>query len=102
LGSKCFKPTPYITWDYTKHALGNDIVAPGIGQELLFMVLMALVYQLILILLEYEILQKLFAMIFRTSESVFDANITDEDVLAESQRVANMITDSKCNLKVFN
>lgn len=55
------------------------------------MVLMAIVYQIVLLLLEYGIIQKILGRLFQTDESVFQSNTNDEDVKKESERVSNLV-----------
>lgn len=73
---------------------------PGIGQELLYMIIMGVVYQIVLLLLEYGIIQKIIARIFKTDDSVFQASINDEDVQKESQRVSQMISTGTTKLSI--
>ncbi|CAL8139104.1 unnamed protein product [Orchesella dallaii] len=78
----CFEPLPYITWN---SELGSQV--PGIGQEILAMVIISIVYQTILMLLEYHVLQRF----FKKEGCVFEDNVGDEDVKAEADRVAGMV-----------
>ncbi|ODM95225.1 ATP-binding cassette sub-family A member 3 [Orchesella cincta] len=79
-GVTCFKPDPYIEWN-------------GIGVELVIMIVMAFVYLTILMVVELRILQGFFAT--KGSGSVFVDSVTDEDVVAEKQRVTDMIKNGK-------
>lgn len=54
---------------------------------------MAVVYQIILMLLEYGVIQKCISKLLQVDESVFHENINDEDVLKESQRVRNLVAN---------
>ncbi|CAL8085798.1 unnamed protein product [Orchesella dallaii] len=80
----CFKPLPYISWN-SKGKFGSQL--PGIGQEILAMVIISIAYQTILMLLEYHVLQRF----FKKEGSIFDDNVGDEDVKAEADRVAGMV-----------
>lgn len=72
---------------------GKPVSTAGIGQELLYMVIMALIYQIVLILIEYGSIQNFIGKICKTRASVFTDNVTDDDVLKESQRIKTMVAN---------
>ncbi|ODM86742.1 ATP-binding cassette sub-family A member 3, partial [Orchesella cincta] len=113
----CSMPLAYFTWIHKRDSLlpifkdANDtednstdsgllpdvpqIELPGIKQELLFMIIQAPIYFAILMLLEYEVFGWLFGMLcqrkYETSADSDGLLPTDEDVLVEKHRVAEMV-----------
>jgi len=87
-GVTCFTPVPYISWSHEKMGVGGHIVA-GIGEELLIMIIMGFVYQAVLMIVEYHLIQKL----FEKEEDVFEDHVTDDDVKTEVNRVVDMIQE---------
>jgi len=99
-GATCHKPTPYITWDYNRNSLGGigkEESVPGIGQELFYLFLLGLGFQVILILLEYGFVQRVLAMVFKTKSSAFHSNSQDEDVEVEAKRVHDLVNKGRTN-----
>ncbi|CAL8085747.1 unnamed protein product [Orchesella dallaii] len=95
----CFKPISYLSWDYKRELPDRDnpfsdptiLELPGIGQEFVYMIIMALVYLTMLMMLEYRIFQRIFAAICKSKLAVFKDNVRDEDVMAEVNRVTDMV-----------
>ncbi|ODM99022.1 ATP-binding cassette sub-family A member 3 [Orchesella cincta] len=79
-GVSCFTPLPYITWSYEKFGY----TVPGIGEELVVMIIMAVVYQAVLILLEYHVIQMLLNK--KTINTNVEDNIIEDDVKEEAER----------------
>jgi len=111
----CFKAITYISWifkrDSRAFASGRPpspstspamVELPGIAQEFLFMILMGLVYMIVLMIVEYNIPQKIFAKISQSSKTVFADNVNDEDVLLEAVRVTEMVKNGKQNLVIYS
>ncbi|ODM99030.1 ATP-binding cassette sub-family A member 3 [Orchesella cincta] len=103
LGVSCFKPITYISWIHKREALlgpatTKDMVElPGIAQELFFMLIMALIYLTVLMLLEYRIVQRFFEMICQSKTTVFPNTVRDDDVMAEANRVEEMVKNGNVN-----
>jgi hypothetical protein len=89
------KPTEYISWTYKRATLtiegNNDDGVPGIGQDLLYMFLLGLAYQIILILLEFGFIERIAGLIFRTNTEAFQNNSDDQDVEEEAERVHKLV-----------
>lgn len=98
------KPTPYISWMYKRATIGipdgDSDGVPGIGQELLYLLLLGLAYQLILIFLELGFIERLLGLMFRTKTDAFLKKSDDEDVELEAHRVAQLVRDGKCKFVV--
>ena len=74
---------------------GSDHEVPGIGQELLYLFIIGIVYLVVLVLIEFGVVKRLLSTIFKTNSSVFRGVVDDEDVKAETGRVQDMVTSGK-------
>lgn len=65
---------------------------PGIPQEILYMFLVGLIYQLVFILIEFGGIRRYFWKLFcRTNTKRFANSVTDQDVLQEKIRVKDLL-----------
>ena len=74
---------------------GSDYEVPGIGQELLYLFIIGIVYLVMLVLIEFGVVKRLLSTIFRKNSSVCRGVVDDEDVKAETGRVQDMVTSGK-------
>jgi hypothetical protein len=97
----CFIPQPYLTWNYTYNSTldsASQYTIPGISQELMWVVIMASVYQSLIVIFESGILKKIENLMSKvlfggfTSKDSFES---DGDVLAEKERVRGMTNTSE-------
>lgn len=100
---QCFEKEKYFTWNYTmtdeKDFTTYEV--PGIGQELMYMAIMGLVYIFIILLIEsYSTIKNLICRSRRGR--AFNDKEVDEDVQAEENRVLNMKVKSDDALVVEN
>jgi hypothetical protein len=98
----CFEPEKFFTWNYTYVSAtdAKKYTIPGIGQEILYVVIAALFYQILLILFESGVMQSVRAAIgsiFESGTSQALAAIekaegfqVDSDVAKETERVHKM------------
>ncbi|ODM90575.1 ATP-binding cassette sub-family A member 3 [Orchesella cincta] len=94
MGVTCFTPEPYMSWSRESNLLRErSRIQPGIGQEVFIMVMMGLVYQVILMLLEYRVFKRFFVK----KNLNFEDNVTDDDVRGEAERVAALVKNEKVN-----
>jgi len=104
VGAKCFQSVEYISWSYKRTSIDGTISStdvPGIGQELLYMFLLGIFYQVLLIVLEYGWIKRLLGLVFRTGDLAFQTNTQDEDVLQEAQRVSGLVKSGEAFSNVF-
>ncbi|OXA45953.1 ATP-binding cassette sub-family A member 3 [Folsomia candida] len=99
--SRC-SPIPHLVWSYTDGTIyesGYYVYVPpslpGIGQELIFMGLMAVIYTSILMLVEYGWMKRLLNKVWKQNAMDFISNTVDNDVLEENARVKSLIERGK-------
>jgi hypothetical protein len=77
---------------------GSGSEVPGIGQELMYMFLLGILYQVLLIIFEYGLIKRVLGMIFQTKNTAFQNGTDDEDVLLESERVTELVRTGNKNI----
>ena len=73
---------------------GAELAMPGIAQELLWVFLLGVVYQIILIVIEFGVLKKIAGGISKFAVGPQHAS-TDEDVIQENYRVQELVRSRK-------
>jgi hypothetical protein len=90
----CFEPAPFFRWNYTyvSPTDAKEYTIPGIGQEMMWVVIMALVYQILIVFFESGIIKKLRNSGGSSSfgSMLKDGVENDDDVAAEKERVHSM------------
>ena len=93
--SPCFEPAPFLTWSYY---LENNVETWGIGREVLGMCFCGIFYFVVLVLVESGLLKLVVSYPRRMLNRLprfqfkFREQPNDDDVLAESNRVGDMVS----------
>lgn len=73
----------------------DDMRIPGIGQELMWLFLVGIMYLFILVLVEFGIIKRILSVIFNSKSSGFRGVVDDADVKEETTRVQDMVTSGE-------
>jgi hypothetical protein len=66
-------------------------LGPGNGQELFYLFLVGIMYQSILVIIEFGLVGRVVAAVFKTNLKAFSNNVLDDDVRIEEERVYTMV-----------
>jgi predicted subunit of tRNA(5-methylaminomethyl-2-thiouridylate) methyltransferase len=85
-----------MTWNTSLNTeWGEEIVfISGIGQELLYLFLIGIMYQSVLVIVEFGLVRKVVAAVFKTNLRAFSNNVLDDDARIEEERVYSMVQTS--------
>jgi hypothetical protein len=83
-----FVLTPHMTWEPYKNL---DFLGSGNGRELFYLFLLGIMYQSILVIIEFRLVGRVVAAVFKTNLRAFSNNVLDDDARIEEELVHRMV-----------